>query len=162
MALIVTLVVFLMIGGIWYVITQSTIMSGAGKRYATAEEAADGSINVVTDSISQAMAGGAVATIFPGGGQCDDHVNTVTNAILTNNSPCTMTLQLLSTAGSPYTATVTIVRLYSMVIPGGRIEFARGGGVGSTAIYYRITSVVTGPKGTNATAETSVLYRFVG
>ncbi len=160
MALIVTLVVFLMIGGIWYVITQSTLMTGAGKRYATAEEAADGAINLIRDSISQAMYGQSVASIFPGGGSCTEG-GTMTNAILTNNQKCTTPrFSLLSTGGSNYMATVTVERLYSMSIAGGRIEFARGGGVGSTAIFYRITTIVVGPN--NATAENSVLYRFVG
>ena len=162
LSLIITLIVFLMVGSLLYVLLRSTGMSGAGKRYASASDAADGSVNVLKDTINLAMWGESIGPIFQGGGACTGtgESGNITNSIMTNNSPCTVQIILPSAVSGNYTAKVTLVRLYSMMIPGGRIEFARSGGVGSTAIFFRITTKVVGPN--NATAENAVLYRFVG
>lgn len=163
LALIITLVVFLLIVSTLYVITASTTMSGVGKRYATASEAADGSIHVVKDSINLAMWGEQIATIFHAGGSCSEGAYNIAYAILKENTPCTTSITLPGVSGASFEATVTVRRLYTVALPGGRLEFARSaGGVSSTVIFYRITSTVKGKNSNDATAENSVLYRFAG
>jgi hypothetical protein len=156
LALIITLVVFLLVGSTLYVINQSTKISGAGKKYATASEAADGAVEVMKDAINLVMYGEPVGTLPM------TDTDGLVNALALNNMPATVTLTLPGGAGfTSYTAKITVERLYTKALPGGRIEFARSaGGAGSTAIYFRITSVVTGPN--NTKAETSALYRFSG
>ncbi len=63
-ALVITLAVAVLTIGTLYVVTQSTAMSGAGKRYATASEAADGSIEVMKAAI-QLLANGEPAASLP-------------------------------------------------------------------------------------------------
>jgi Tfp pilus assembly protein PilX len=155
-SLLLSLGIMIMVMGVLYFITQSTTMSGAGKRYATAAEAADGAIEVAKDTINLTMWGEPVAGVFPSS-------NCLATAILNQGDQGTCASSSFSLPGvsGTYTATVRILRLYSVALPGNRIEFARGGGaVSGTAIYYRITSSVTGPG--NTKAESSVLYRFVG
>ena len=159
-ALIITLVVFMLIMSTIYMITSSTTKSGAGKRYATAQEAADGAVEVMKDSIGLVLlntpvssltyltvaSGNLTTTIVEGG---PANVSTV-NIILPGTE-----------LTNYYKATVTIERLYSRALPGSRVEFARSGsGVGGTAVYFRISTVVTGPN--NTKAETTALYRYVG
>ncbi len=157
MALIITLVVFLLVATTIYMATNSTSMSGAGKRYASASEAADGAVEVMKDSINLVMYGTPIAdlTYF-------NNKDGLLDAISKNNTPTKVTLKLDGTGlFTTYTAVITIERLYLKALPGGRLEFARSaGGSGGSAIYYKITSVVTGPK--NTQAETSAMYRFVG
>lgn len=155
MALVISLVVMLIITGVLYFIIQSTTMSGAGKRYATAAEAADGAVEVMKDAINLMMVGEPVSALPPiivdGTPAC------LLNAVLTENLPCTVTITLPGTV-SGFTATVVFERLYSSTLPGGRLEFARGGGAPTTGIYYRINTVVAGAGGTSA--ETTALYRL--
>lgn len=156
MALIIGLAVLALATGIIYFVIQSTGMSGAGKRYATASEAADGAVEVMKDSINLVMMGESVS-LLP---LVDSSPPCLVDAIFTDNQRCTNTLTLPGVVGN-YNATIVLTRLYSSAIPGGRIEFSRaGGGAPTTAIYYRINTVVTGPNGTRA--ETSALYRFTG
>ena len=158
-ALIMTLVVSLaglaIATGIIYFLIQSTAMSGAGKRYATASEAADGAIEVMKDAINLVILGEAVPSL-----PIKDDLTCLSNSIINEEQSCTTTLML--PGGSLFTdwkATINVTRLYSASIPGSRIEFARAcGGAPTTAIYFRINAVVTGPK--NARAETSALYRY--
>jgi hypothetical protein len=161
MALIISVAIMAMVTGMLYVVNQNTKISGSGKRYTTAEEAADGAINVVKDTVNLALWGDldAVNSLFSGA--CDnDSGSSMSSAILSENVPCTKTLTLDSLGGH-FEATITAERLYSISMPGSRIEFAKSaGGVPGTAIFFRITSVVTGPK--NTRAETSALYRFAG
>lgn len=154
-ALLMSVAIMALAAGVLYFITQATGMSGAGKRYATASEAADGAVNVIKDTINLTMWGEPPAAgLFPG-------VNCLSTAILTEGSLCTTTITLPGTVGGSYTATITLLRLYSVALPGGRLEFARSaGGLSSTAIFYRINSTVTGPN--NTRAENSALYRFAG
>ncbi len=155
-SLLLSLGLMVMILGVMYFITQSTSMSGAGKRYATAAEAADGAIEVVKDAINLTMWGEPVAGVFPSG-------NCLATAILNqgDQGSCGSSSFSLPGVSGTFTATVTILRLYSVALPGNRLEFARAGGaVSGTAIYYRITAIVTGPG--NTRAESSALYRFVG
>lgn len=152
-ALVISLVVMLIIVGVLYFITQSTTMSGAGKRYATASEAADGAVEVMKDAVNLMMVGEPASSlpIVDGTPPC------LLNAVLTENQICRTTITLPGMV-SGFTATVVIERLYSSTLPGGRLEFARGGGAPTTGIYYRINTVVAGAGGTSA--ETTALYRF--
>jgi len=157
-ALVITLAVSVLIIGTLYVVTQSTIMSGAGKRYATVSEAADGSIQVMKDAI-QLIAKGEPVSSLP---IVDANPACLVDSILFNeNVGCTTTLTLPgSDIFSSYSANITVTRLYASPLPGSRLEFPKpSGGPPSTAIYYRISAIVTGPGGTRA--ETSALYRYV-
>jgi Tfp pilus assembly protein PilX len=157
-ALVITLAVTVLIIGTLYVVTQSTMMSGAGKRYATAAEAADGSIEVMKASI-QLIADGEPVSSLP---VVDSDPPCLADAVLfSENQPCTTMLTLPGNdLFLSYTAHITITRLFISVLPGNRIEFPKsGGGQSSTAIYYRINAIVTGPGG--ARAETTALYRYV-
>lgn len=153
-AIIISLASLLLVTSVLYFIIQSTNISGAGKRYASASEAADGSVEVMKEAINLVMYGESV-TALP----LSDTAN-LSNAILNVGEPATVTLTLPSaTWFQSYAATITVERLYSSYIPGGRIEFARGGGSApSTAVYYRISTVVTGPN--NTRAETTALYMY--
>jgi len=158
MALIITLVVFLLIMSTIYVTTTSTTISGAGKRYASASEAADGAVEVMKDAINLTMYGEAISTL-----PFDPATTSgLVTALSQNNVPTDVTLTLTGTVlASSYTAKITVERLYSKSIPGGRLEFGRSaGGSGGTAVFFRISTIVTGPN--NSTAETTALYRFVG
>lgn len=155
-ALLFSLAIMALVTGTLYFVTQSTTLSGAGKVYATAEEAADGAVNVLKDSINLAIWGGDLATVFS-----EDDIDSLTAAIMNDGGSATATLNLPSGLSGNFQATVTVQRLYSVGLPGGRLEFARAaGGVAGTAIFFRITAVVTGPG--NAYAENSALYRFAG
>lgn len=156
-ALLMSMAIMAMVTGVLYFIDQSTVMSGAGKRYATASEAADGAVNVIKDTINQTFWGEPPAAgLFPTG-------NCLASAILGEISSCSnVTFNLPSAMGGTYTATVTVERLYSASLPGGRLEFSRSaGGLASSAIFFRITTKVTDTN-TNTTAENAALYRFAG
>lgn len=156
LALVMSVLVMAMITGLLYSLSQSTSMSAAGKRYATADEAANGAVNVMKDTINLTLWGEAIAPVF-GDTSC------LANAILDESSPpCSTTVQLPGIGGGGgYTANVTIQRLYTVTLPGGRLEFARSAsGAAGTAIFFRISTRVTGPDNTNA--EASALYRFAG
>jgi hypothetical protein len=64
-ALVMTLVVSLaglaIATGIIYFLIQSIAMSAAGKRYATASEAADGAVEVMKDAVNLVILGEAVS-----------------------------------------------------------------------------------------------------
>jgi hypothetical protein len=155
---VITLAVILLITGTLYVVTQSTVMSGAGKRYATAAEAADGSIEVMKAAIRLVSEGEPVA-VLP---ISDATPPCLSDAILfAENTPCTTTLALPGAdLLDGYRATVTVTRLYASPIPGSRLEFPKStSGSPSLAIYYRIHAIVSGAGGTRA--ETSALFRYV-
>lgn len=156
MALIITLVVFLLIMSTIYVTTTSTKISGAGKRYASASEAADGAVEVMKDAINLTAYGEPISSL-----PLTD-TSDLENALSNVNHATQVTLNLSGTSlFQTYTAHIIVERLYSQAIPGGRLEFARSaGGSGGTAVYYRINAVVIGPN--NSRAETTALYRFVG
>jgi hypothetical protein len=155
-ALVISLAVMLLIISTLYFVTQSTSMSGAGKRYATASEAADGAVEVMKDAVNRVLVGEPVDSLPIE----DNDPPCLLNAVFSDDQSCTTTLTLPGTVGD-FNASIIITRLYSSPIPGGRIEFARsGGGAPTTAIYYRINTIVTGKSGTRA--ETSALYRYSG
>lgn len=161
-ALLISVAIMALVAGVLYFLNQSTGMSGAGKRYATASEAADGAVNVMKDSINLVMWGESISALPISTGNCSEGY-AISNAVLNNNATCSTTINLPSALGGNYTATVTITRLYSITLPGGRLEFARSAsGVSSTAIFYRITATVTGTGADGSVAENSALYRFTG
>ncbi|OGW29542.1 MAG: hypothetical protein A2X56_12970 [Nitrospirae bacterium GWC2_57_13] len=159
-ALIVTLVVFLLIMSTLYVITTSTSMSGAGKRYATAADAGDGVVELTKELITVIWRDDDRPPAFPTE-PCDGETYDVAYAVATLNTKCTQTLTLPG-IGTSYTATVTIEYLYAVGQAGSRIEFPPRyvAGMSGVGLYYRIITIVTGPN--NTTAENSVLYRFTG
>lgn len=151
-ALLISVAIMAMAAGVLYLVTQATSMSGTAKRYATAQEAADGTVDLVRDSVNQIFWGGSIASVIPD--------TCFTNAVLGAAATCQENFNIPGTTGT-YNAQITIARLFSSSLPGGRIEFARaGGGAQSTAIFFRITVQVTGPN--NEMAENSILYRFTG
>lgn len=158
MALIITLVVFLMIGSTMYVIQNSTKISGAGKRYTSASEAADGAVEVMKNSINLIMYGEPINSLPL------TNASGLLTAITLEGAAnaTTVNLNLAGTGMTNYTASITLERLKTKTIPGGRLEFARSaGGSGGTAIYFRISTVVE-ELGSHTKAENTVIYRFVG
>jgi hypothetical protein len=155
-ALIVSLAVMLLIVSTVYLIIHATSMSGAGKRYATASEAADGAVEVMKDTIHFILMGEPVSSIPI----VDASPPCLVHSILNENAGCTTSLVLPGAELNDYKAHITVMRLYASSLPGSRLEFARaGGGAPTTAIYFRISTVITGAGG--ARAETSALYRYV-
>jgi hypothetical protein len=156
MAILISLALMLLVISTLYFISRSTSISGAGKRYATASEAADGAVEVMKDAINLTLMGEPVSSlpIADAGTPC------LAESIVNENVSCTASLMLPSTDFfTDYKANVTVMRLYTSTIPGSRLEFARAGGVPATAVYYRINTVVSGPGSTRA--ETTALYRYV-
>lgn len=158
MALVISLAVSLLIMSTVYFIIQSTNMSGAGKRYATASEAADGAVEVMKDAINLILIGEPVSSLPI----MDASTPCLVDSILNENASCTTALTLPGEGlFAQYSASITVMRLYSSSLPGSRLEFAKSGNGGpTTAIYFRINTVVTGPGGTRA--ETTALYRHTG
>ena len=156
LTLILSLAGLVLATGLIYFLVQSIAMSGAGKRYTTASEAADGAVEVMKDAINLVIMGEAVSSlpiVDPNDPAC------LADSILNEEKSCTTTLTLPGeNLFTDWQANVTVTRLYSASIPGSKIEFARSGGAPTTAIYFRINTVVTGPG--NARAETSALYRY--
>ena len=155
-SLLMSLVIMVMVTGVLYFITQSTKMSGAGKSYATADDAALGSIDLIKDSINLVIWGSTASDLIIDSNAC------FSGEVLTQVSgACSVTVDLPSTDFSNYTATITLERLFSRPLPGGRLEFSRSaGGAPSTSIFYKISTQVTGPG--NSRAENSALYRWAG
>ena len=152
LSLLMSLMIMALAASVLFFISQSTRLSGAGKRYATATEAADGAVQAAKDAINQINWGQNATTTAFGTDGC------LTAAIITGGAACSKTLTLPGAVGA-FTAAVTVERLYVSDIPGGRLEFARAaGGAPTKAIFYRITTLVTGPD--NVSAENAVLYRF--
>lgn len=160
-ALILSITMMGLVSALFYFILQSTEMSTIGKRYATAAEAADGAVDVMKEAIELIMNTSNLNDLstYLYTGTCSGEVYDVKNAILTQGSSCETTITLPSNTGN-YQVALTFERLYTKALPGARTEFARAGGVPTTAIYYKIISIVTGANGTQA--ETSAIYRFVG
>lgn len=163
MALMISAAIMAMIIGTLILIDRSTEISGTGRVYGTAEEAADGAVNIMKDAVNLAMWGEPMASVFPSAGACSSgSVATLDAAALLDGSVCVTSIDLTGTGlNTRYTATVTLERLYSVIPPGARLEFSRAaGGASSALIFFRITTRVVGPN--NTTAENSVLYRFAG
>ncbi len=158
MSLLMSLMIAALAAGVLYFVTQSVRMSGAGKRFATAGEAADGAVQAAKDAINQISWGQGIAATAFTAGVCVAQVYDLPEAIITANQPCAKILTLPGAVGA-YTATVTVERLYTLQIPGGRLEFASSaGGAPSKGVFYRIITQVVGPD--NTSVENSILYRF--
>ena len=156
-ALMISLSVMLLIVSTLYFVLHSTSISGAGKRYATASEAADGAVEVMKDTINLIIMGEPVSSLPI----VDSSPPCLVDSVLNERTSCATTLTLPgSSLFNDYNAQITVMRLYTSWLPGSRLEFARaGGGAPTTAVYFRINTVVKGPGGTRA--ETSALYRYV-
>jgi hypothetical protein len=156
-ALVISLSVMLLIVSTMYFVLNSTSISGAGKRYATASEAADGAVEVMKNSIHLILMGEPVSSLPI----VDSSPPCLVDSVLSEQTSCTTTLTLPgSSLFSDYKAQITVMRLYTSWLPGSRLDFPlAGGGAPTTAVYFRINTVVKGPGGTRA--ETSALYRYV-
>ncbi len=152
-ALIITLVVFLLVGSVWYATMRATRMSSP--IYADACAAADGAIQLTKDAINQAVVGEPAPSIFTGA-----FAGCLQNNIFTVNSTCTSQLTLAGASSmSDFTANVTLTPIFQ---GGVRLATKRFPPVpiGNTnAVFYRIVTVVTGPG--NTRCENAVVYRNV-
>lgn len=157
-ALLVSLAIMLLVMSSLYFVTQATNMSGAGKRYSTASEAADGAVEVMKDAVNLILSGEPVSNLPVKDATPPCLIDTI---LFNENADCTAALTLPGTGFfDDYKAWMTVTRLYTISLPGSRTEFARaGGGAPTTAIYFRISTVVTGAGSTRA--ETTALYRYV-
>ncbi|NWF97759.1 MAG: hypothetical protein HXY52_02325 [Nitrospirae bacterium] len=151
-ALIISLVVMLLISGTIYFLVISTGIAGAGKRYSTAEEAADGAVQLMENAINLVMLGDRIEDL-----PFSDHSSCLVKSVIEGNKDCTVTLILPGIEiFKPYHADITVRRLYSIQSPGSDLDFAKSKG---SSVFYRINTVVAGPDATRA--ETTVLYRYV-
>lgn len=155
MALIISLGIMVLVTGVLYFTFQSTRMSGAGKRYSTAEEAADGAVEIIKDAIIKTQRTEPIPSIIN-----EPDPPCFINATLTRFATCDTTITLPGEVNT-YTAKASIQNLFRVTIPGSRLEFARAGGAAATAVYYRIIIIVEDQYG-NASAENSILYRYTG
>ena len=162
LALVITLAVMAMVAGMLYFTDQSTRVSGAQKMYATADEAAEGAVEAAKDAINLTFWGEQPPSGLFTDGSGNDAGSTLVAAILdAGGTPGSADLTLPNSVSGFYTANVTIERLFTASLPGSRLEFAHSaGGAATTAVYFRITVTVNGPR--NTAAESSVLYRFAG
>ena len=155
MAIIITLVVFLLVTGTLYVIMQGTKISGPRMVYKTACEASDGAVELAKDAIEQSYANQAIASSvmsFSSG-------STLSNTLNFNNDSTTFSLSLPGTL-SNYSGSVTITRLYQRGLVGATIEYPPRAFTGKNiAIFFKIDSNVTGAN--NVSCSNSVLYRHV-
>jgi Tfp pilus assembly protein PilX len=162
LALVISLAVMAMVAGMLYFTDQSTRVSGAQKMFATADAAADGAVEAVKDAINLTFWGESPPdNLFTDGAGNDAKAALVAAILNTGGAAGPARLTLPASLGGYYTANVTIERLFTASLPGSRLEFARSaGGAATTAVYFRITVTVAGPRST--AAESSVLYRFAG
>ncbi len=151
-ALVISLVVMLLISGTIYFLIISTGIAGAGKRYSTAEEAADGAVQVMKDVINLLMIGDKIE-----GMPISDSSSCLVKSIIVGDKECTVSLRLPGTEiFKSYHADITVKRLYSIQSPGSDLDFTKNKG---SSVFYKINTIVTGPD--TAKAETTVLYRYV-
>ncbi len=157
-ALIITLVVFLLVTSILYMVTQSTLLGGAGKRYTTAADAADGAIEVTKDAVVQSLGYSQPDSAIP----LTPTSGVSFSSALIGGGAATFTMSLPGTGLLQYyNAKVTVERLFGATLPGNRKEFPpQTTSRSSTALYFRITTVVTGPN--NSSAQSTVVYRYTG
>lgn len=156
-AIIISVAVFVLITGMLYFSTRSTSMSGVGKRYATACEAADGLGEIMKDAIMHPDSPPAgVPAICSGSGESYNF----SYAAGTQSTPCTMSISLPGTIGTTYQALVNVMMTAIARSGGYSVEFPprgyAGGGNGTSQIF-RIDLKVTGPN--NTRCENSILYR---
>ncbi len=154
MALIISLGIMVLVTGALYFTIQSTSISGAGKKYSTGEEAANGAIEIIKEGINSVQRTDPVPYIINDPSVC------FRDTAIKSGLSCTATITLPGTVGTYYTAAITFQNLFRVGLPGSRIEFGRAAGsAAATAIYYRIIVSITDSTNT-INAENSVLYRF--
>jgi hypothetical protein len=156
-AMLVSLAISLLILSTLYFVVHSTALSGSGKRYATAVEAADGSVEVMKNAIKLLLSGEPVDDLPIE----DEDPPCLLGAVMNENSTCTVALTLPATGFlKDYSVRITVMRLHSSALPGSTLQFPpAGGGIPASATYFRINSVASGAGGSRA--ETSALYRHV-
>lgn len=158
MALIVTLVAFLLIASVIYMTTQSVSMSGAGKRYATAQQAADGAAELLKELTLYAMNKETINDVNIGGPGLDDLHKVSKNL---NGATITRSIDItLPGTGllSSFKATGTVEYTGDGVYEGSTVRFPPEYGVSSgTFANFRISTFVEGPE--NTRGETVVYYR---
>jgi len=158
-ALIMSLAIMAMAAGVLYFVNQSTQISGAGKNYATASEAADGAVNLMKDVINLTLrADPDLADLLTQTWEDPPACIATAEAVLNNDTwdetnPCLATVDM----GNGFIANVSLAHLYRLGF--GTVEFASSTGTGSSAVFYKISVQVTGPN--NASADSSMLYRFI-
>jgi Tfp pilus assembly protein PilX len=159
MAMLMSLAIMALAAGVLYFVNQSSRMTGAGKRYVSASEAADGAVQVVKETVNLTLRTDIEGlTDLTDASFSVDDATCLGTAIWDTGNPClNAALTLPGTMGTDYAATLSLARLYSAPIPGTSIVFPPTG-MSSTAVFYRITATVTGPN--NTTADVSVLYRY--
>ncbi len=151
-ALILSLTIMALAAGVLYFVNQSSQMSGAGKMYATASEAADGTVNLMKDVITKTIrADETLDTLIANTGLTDTTVCLTPTILGSTLAPCPMSVLL-----GAYTANIALTFLSRL--PKGSIEFADQNGTSSVVTSYKINVAVVGPD--NTSAEDSVLYRF--
>jgi len=162
LALIMSLAIMAMASGVLYFVNQSTQISVAGKNYNTASEAADGAVNLMKDIINLTLRSdpdldNLLLEVQEGNPPCITAA-AISNAVISNDvwnekKPCQVTVDM----GNDFTATVSLAYLYSL--DSGSMQFPPSAGVGSSTAFYKITVQASGPN--NASADSSVLYRFI-
>ncbi|MBI3756123.1 MAG: hypothetical protein HY265_08195 [Deltaproteobacteria bacterium] len=169
-ALLMSVAIMAMAAGVLYFITQSTTMSGAGKKYATAAGAADGAVEVMKNNIYLIFHDTAAPAVFNdtgtllAGASYPTAVDCLKAAIKDDVTAgpgrlCQTSINLPGISGS-YSAAVTVQKLYTATPPGSSIEFAkRPGGAPSSATFYRITTSVT--TADNPPADNAALHRVM-
>jgi hypothetical protein len=162
MALIISLVAFIVVGTTLYLVTQSVTMSGAGKTYATAEECSDGAVMIAKEVIIYVQNRRPPPDVFTSA-VCEGQTTPLQYAIMDPAlGPCKVTLYLPGAAGTSYEAQVIFQKLFAGPGPGGRIVFGESGEGAGKAIkqFYRLVTRCENRQ-TGASAENSVFYRFV-
>lgn len=163
MALIITMIVFLMVATAMYVVMEGSGISGQRLVYRTACEAADGSVAILKEAIEWKIQEKNQALPLPLQGVLSGTFdNCLNNTVYTDAAVCSNTgFSLPGIAGS-YSANVDIVRLFNKAIPGSGITTTRGpqtpGGT-SNGVFFRIHTRVLGPR--NTSCENTVVYRYV-
>lgn len=173
LALIVTLVVFLLVASTLYVVTRSTVMSGARNVYVTACEASDGAVEVTRDLIDKTIMSQPVPPVFnanPAFLTCLGGVGGI-GGIVTGQAfsdtfaagtvpECTTQITLPAATMGSFTATVTVTTLFRAGAVGTSQRYPPMVGSGGTSTFFRIDSVTAGPNGTSC--ENTALYRYSG
>lgn len=154
LALIVTLVAFLMVASTLYVITQATRISGPRKVYATACQAADGAAEVLKDAVEKSIAGDPVPDVLS-----STFSNSLSTVILNDGASCSTNIAMPGAMGG-YSATVKITRMYAAYIVGARIKFPPDPYSNGTAVFFKFDVTVTGPNN-KSRCEDSIVYRHV-
>jgi hypothetical protein len=151
-ALLISLAIMCLIIATIYFLIVSTGIAGAGKRYATASEAADGAVEVMKNAVNLLMTG-EPASSLP---LIDNDPPCLIDSVIEGKLSCTVSLSLPGPGLNNYKAAITVARLYASDLPGSGMDFISKKG---PAVFYRINTVVAGPGSTRA--ETTALYRYV-